>query len=312
MKTGSFRAWYRPKTILIVSDVSEHPAHTLQAITQLRATGARLFLLPLRRSGSERRSAEVGLSCLGFDHGSTVAEPSPDDTRRALLWAEILSDASILKSARLEQVPAITDSIHADIVVVVNPASASTRFSTASFEFDLLGSTPVPILVFGKYMDIGSWSSKVFRSVLLPITFGPGLAYQLRFACQFARRYQARLTVLHVFESRGANGAPWERTPVAVEGKLPLSELKREGILCPMEIAVCEGYPERAILRFNERKHHDLIIMGCPRQGALRGRFGHSVVRAVIAEARCPVLVIGRGIETYPVMAETESLLTRA
>jgi nucleotide-binding universal stress UspA family protein len=312
MKTGSFRAWYRPKTILVVSDVSEHPAHTLQAITQLRATGARLFLLPLRKSGYETRSAEGGLTCLVFDHGSDPAEPSPDDTRRALLWAEILSDATVLKSARLEQVPAITESIHADIVVVVSPDSSSTRFSTASFEFDLLGSVQAPILVFGKYMDISSWNSKTFRSVLLPITFGPGLACQFRFACRFASHYQARLTVLHVFESRGTNEHSWERTPVAVEARLPIPDLKREGILCPMEIAVCEGYPERAILRFNERKHHDLMIMGCPRAGTLRTRFGHSVVRGVIAEARCPVLVIGRGIETDPAIDEPESLLTRA
>jgi nucleotide-binding universal stress UspA family protein len=312
MKTGSFRAWYRPRTILVVSDVSEHPAHTLQAITQLRATGARLFLLPLRKSNYETRGAEGGLSYLVFNHESNLAEPSPDHTRRALLWAEILSDATVLKSAPLEQVAAIAESIHADIVVVVSPDSSSTRFSMASFEFDLLGSVQVPILIFGKYTDISSWSTKSFRSILLPITFGPGLASQFRFACQFARRYQARLTVLHVFESREPNGHSWERTPVAVEARLPISELKRERILCPMEIAVCEGYPERAILRFNERKHHDLIIMGCPRSEPLRRRFGHSVVRGVIAEARCPVLVIGGAVEAHPASAEPESLLTRA
>ena len=167
----------------MVSDVSEHPAHTLQAITQLRATGARLFLLPLRKSNYETRGAEGGLSYLVFNHESNLAEPSPDHTRRALLWAEILSDATVLKSAPLEQVAAIAESIHADIVVVVSPDSSSTRFSMASFEFDLLGSVQVPILIFGKYTDISSWSTKSFRSILLPITFGPGLASQFRFAC---------------------------------------------------------------------------------------------------------------------------------
>jgi hypothetical protein len=70
------------------------------------------------------------------------------------------------------------------------------------------------------------------------------------------------LTVLHVFENRETDEQPWARTPVAVEAKLPITELKHEGILCPMEISVCEGYPARQILNFLERKPHDLIIMG--------------------------------------------------
>src|SRR5579862_1381732 len=35
MKTHSFRAWYRPKKILIVSDMSEHPVRTLEVISKV-------------------------------------------------------------------------------------------------------------------------------------------------------------------------------------------------------------------------------------------------------------------------------------
>src|ERR1700751_2712506 len=79
MKTRSFRAWYRPKRILIVSDMSEHPVRTLEVISKVQATGAKLFLLPLQkppRGGV--RNAEFPY--LIFDKGSKSRAPDPDDT----------------------------------------------------------------------------------------------------------------------------------------------------------------------------------------------------------------------------------------
>jgi nucleotide-binding universal stress UspA family protein len=311
MKSHSFRAWYRPKTILIVSDMSEHPVRTLEVISKVQATGARLFLLPLQSSGDGIRNAESGCPYLVSDNGSKSPVPLPDDTRRALLWAEILSESVVLKSARFEQVPELAKSISADIVVLVAPDSSFTQCYPASFEIGLLASLDAPVLIFGKHSDLSSWDHNEFRTILLPTAFGPGLEHQLRFACRLAHHYHARLTVLHVFEGRGPHENPWERTPVAVESKLPIGDLKREGLLCPMEIAVCEGYPEQAILRFNERKHHDLIILGGPRPSSLR-RFGHSVVEGVMAQAHCPIVMIGQPVETGSAAIEQVSQMTSA
>jgi nucleotide-binding universal stress UspA family protein len=216
-----------------------------------------------------------------------------------------------LNSAQFEQVPALAESIDADIVVLVAPDSRFTQCFAASFDIGLLGSLEVPVLIFGKHMDLSSWAHNEFHSILLPVSFGPGLADQLRFACRLARHHHARLTVLHVFETRGPSGHPWERTPVAVENNLPLADLKREGILCPMEITVCEGYPEQAILRFNERKHHDLIVLGGPRPYALR-RFGHSIVEGVMAQAHCPIVMIGQPIEAGAATIESLSEISSA
>ena len=311
MKNRSFRAWYRPKTILIVSDMSEHPVRTLEVIGKVQATGARLFLLPLQKPRDGARPADGGLSCLVFDNGSKSPVPHPDDTRRGLLWAEILSESVVMKSAPFKQVPEIAEAIGADIVVLVAPDSRFTQCYTASFDIGLLRSVEVPVLIFGKHMDLSSWDHREFHSLLLPVSFGPGLEHQLRFGCRLANHYHARLTVLHVFETLGPNQRPWERTPVAVENNLPLADVKREGILCPMEIAVCEGYPEQAILRFNECKHHDLIILSGPRPNTPR-RFGHSIVEGVMAQAHCPIVMIGQPVETRAAMIESVSQITTA
>ena len=47
MKTNSLRRWSRPKVILIISMLTENPAHTLRVVSGLRTTAARLFLVQL-------------------------------------------------------------------------------------------------------------------------------------------------------------------------------------------------------------------------------------------------------------------------
>jgi hypothetical protein len=63
-----------------------------------------------------------------------------------------------------------------------------------------------------------------------------------------------------------------------------------------MEIVISEGFPERKIVAFNEQKPHDLIIMRGLRRLDYSHALGHSVKEEVIAEASCPVLVLGGAI----------------
>jgi len=154
--------------------------------------------------------------------------------------------------------------------------------------------------------------SPSFDRILLATDFSSASRSAFYTALEVSTLVHGSLLVLHVFENRETDGQPWARTPVAVEAKLPVTELKHEGILCPMEIAVCEGYPARQILNFHERKPHDLIIMGGRHhRDSVRGP-GHGVAEAVIAEARCPVLIFGGAIESVPASMESDSQLTLA
>jgi nucleotide-binding universal stress UspA family protein len=294
MKSNSLRRWSRPKTILVVSDFSESPAHTLQVISAMRISGAKVVLvqLPFPAHAIWREGREL--------HGAPPANVPYRFTKatdQAFLWAEILSEVTVMRNTPIERISSLADSLAAEMVVLTKADIGRISFRKGTgLETDLFGSLEVPVLICGARSDMSSWNPHAAGKILVPVSFRPGIGLQMRFACRYARRHHGRVTVLHVFEKGNPISQPWERTPVTVEAQLPIAELKREGIMCPLEIAVCEGYADRKILAFNEQKPHDLIIMGGPRGRDSLQTFGRSVTEEVIAEARCPVLILGDAI----------------
>jgi nucleotide-binding universal stress UspA family protein len=199
----------------------------------------------------------------------------------------------------------LADSLGVDLVVLTSPEIGQIRLGLGNqIDRNLFGSLRMPALICSVRMNTTAWTAREFRRILLPIDFGSDLAFQMRFACRFARRHHGRITVLHVFENDETAGQSWERTLVAVEARLPIAELKQEGILCPLEIAVCSGYPARKILAYNEQRPHDLIVMGDRRRMSSIRKGGFNVAGTVCAEARCPVLMLGDAIDTAPELKE--------
>lgn len=295
MKSNFLRNWSRPKTILVVSDPSESPARTLQVISAIRTSGAKVVLVQLSYPAST--AWQQGRKLHIPPAGGSVPYGFTKSTDQAFLWAEILSEVTVLRDTPIERIASLTESLGAEMVVLTEAGIGRVSFRAADgLETDLFGSLEVPTMVCGARSDMSSWDAHVIRKILVPVSLRLGLEVQMRFACRFARRHHGRITVLHVFEKGDAINEPWERTPLAVGAKLPIAELKQEGIMCPLEIAVSEGYPDRKILSFNERKPHDLIIMGGPGRKDSLQVFGRSVTEAVIAEARCPVLILGGAI----------------
>ena len=131
------------------------------------------------------------------------------------------------------------------------------------------------------------------KRLLCAVDFSECSRHALDEAIAVAHLYDASITVLHVFPNLNGGLHAWERTREAVETRLPISELKQEGILCPIEIVISEGYADRKILAFNEQRPHNLIVMGGPEGRGFPKRYGYSVTESVIASARCPVLVLG-------------------
>lgn len=315
MNINSLRKWSRPKVVLVISTLTESPAHTLRVISGLRSTGARLFLVQLSAARHILYPTDRNVPFLLAAAPKSFDRGLDSGFSQEFLWAEILSEVTVLKNTPVERIPALADSLGADLAVLTTPEIGRVPFRRdGNVDVDLFGSLAVPIWIFGVGMKMtSSWDARQVHKILVPITFGPELGTQLRFACRFARRHRGRLTVLHVFEDQTSNIHPWEQTPVAVEAKLPISELKEEGIMCSMEVVVSEGHPDRKILAFNERKPHDLILMGGPGKRSPLQAFPRGVTEAVITEAQCPVLILGELImRASSVAAEPDSELSRA
>jgi nucleotide-binding universal stress UspA family protein len=304
MKTNSLRKWSRPKVILVVTTLTESPAHIFRVVSGLKRTGVRLFLVQLPVRAHKMCSPNSSFPSL------LSAAPRSFDRHAgngAFLWAEILSEVTVLKNIPIDRIPVFAESLGADWVVLTAPETGRIQFrSNSTRSGDLFESLPIPVMICGPQMrQTRSWDGRELRKILVPITFGPDLPLQIRFACRFAKRHHGRLTVFHTFESPLASSRYWERTPLVVEQRLPISELKNEGIMCPMEIAIAEGYPDRQILSFNERKPHDLILMGGPRRRHPLQTIAHSVAEQVIAGSQCPVFLLGSAL------ASASSDLTR-
>jgi hypothetical protein len=226
---------------------------------------------------------------------------------QAFLWAEILSEVTVLKDTPKERIPALIDCLAADMGVLTTPDMGLSHSGYGrSLAVDWFSSLHVPILIFN-VLNRTRWAGNEFRRILVPITSETDLGLQIRFACRFAKRHHGRLTVLRVFDGPGIDEDHPERTPDAVRARLPISELKREGILCPMEIAVSEGFPGRAILDFNHKKPHDLVIMEGSRRGTLDHGSGFGNLHTVTTDASCPVLVLGRGMYSAAESADSIS-----
>jgi nucleotide-binding universal stress UspA family protein len=119
------------------------------------------------------------------------------------------------------------------------------------------------------------------------------------FAASLAARYEAKVTVLHVFTPLpGHLGEPnYSRAlhQTLEEAKSLVADVAkrlREMRVAQVETDVIEGAAIGAILRVAETRQPDLIVMGARGLGTWKGIILGSVSMAVTQRAECPVLIV--------------------
>lgn len=137
--------------------------------------------------------------------------------------------------------------------------------------------------------------------ILFPTDFSSFSGHALRHALALARRFKARLKVVHVIPQVLPSGdsdyfaAPWIVTP---ETRQQVDEAMRR-FLGPAREAridyqteVCEGDPWREIVALAEAMPADLVVMGTHGRGGLEHLFLGSVAEKLIRRLPCPVLTV--------------------
>jgi nucleotide-binding universal stress UspA family protein len=138
--------------------------------------------------------------------------------------------------------------------------------------------------------------------ILYPTDFSEGSSYTLKYAVDFAEKYNAKLYILHVIYDMA----------MATESHIPhisSDELYKEmkqwaekeiDSCCVEEIRhvkdvqkeVLKGVPYEEIIKFAEKENIDLIVIGTlGRSGLERFIFGSTAER-VVRRAPCPVLTV--------------------
>jgi len=140
----------------------------------------------------------------------------------------------------------------------------------------------------------------MFRSILLPTD---GSQYSLeagKYAIDIARHYGSRLLIVYVVPVSVAyvlslRGKLEQTQELFKEGERSVEAIKK---MCDeskvlSETRVVEGDPALEILRIAEAEAIDLLVVGARRKGRAAAFTVGSVSDVILAEAPCPVMVVG-------------------
>lgn len=140
-----------------------------------------------------------------------------------------------------------------------------------------------------------------FRSILVPTDFSPQATAALEAATELGRRFESKLTLLHVYAAPGlvmpegfvALGPAELRGLLdAIEKSLTELRVKTEAPGRTVETHALQGKPAHDICQFALEHGHDLIVMGTHGRTGLSRFLMGSVAERVVREAPCPVLVV--------------------
>jgi nucleotide-binding universal stress UspA family protein len=144
-----------------------------------------------------------------------------------------------------------------------------------------------------------------FKNILLATDFSKVSQHALLHALATAKRFDARLTVVHVAPPESQVPIPMEPVPVELDwhkkrGAEGLAHL--EGFeplhMYPHETVLKQGNPWPEISALIEERNFDLIVLGTHGRGILATLFLGSVAEQVLRHAPCPVMTIGPDVRT--------------
>ncbi len=141
-----------------------------------------------------------------------------------------------------------------------------------------------------------------FTKILVPTDFSPNAKEAARMAIDVAKRYDASLCFIHVFQSVAyilpegfvAQNAVQLTDIIDELGKLVRSEkadAERSGIK-RVEADLVEGVPATEIVRYAKEKRCDLIVMGTHGRTGITHALMGSIAEKVVRTAECPVLTL--------------------
>jgi nucleotide-binding universal stress UspA family protein len=145
-----------------------------------------------------------------------------------------------------------------------------------------------------------------WRKICCAVDFSESSGLAVNEAADLAKRFQAELTVLHVYEAPAAAAAALE-VPLLEHVQRAAGEAERKLAECRSSVeqkvsravlsAMPQGGAAAEILRFAREGSFDLLVVGTHGRKGIQHLMLGSVAERVVREADCPVLVV-RGRRT--------------
>lgn len=130
------------------------------------------------------------------------------------------------------------------------------------------------------------------KVILHPTDFSPIAACALPYAIEFARRYSARLELLHVIELPYSAISQAEEAVASAEATLRglIPEDQREGLTVVTTVVRGKAFVE--IIRHARECRADMVIMATHGHSGLEYALLGSTTEKVVRKAPCPILTI--------------------
>ena len=144
-----------------------------------------------------------------------------------------------------------------------------------------------------------------FKNILIATDFSEVSQHALLHALAMAKRFDAKLTVVHVAPPEAQTPIPMEPVPVELDwqkkrGAQGLARL--EGFealhMFPHDTVLKQGSPWPEIRDLIEQRGIDLIVLGTHGRGLIGTLLLGSTAQRVLRHATCPVLTVGPDVLT--------------
>jgi nucleotide-binding universal stress UspA family protein len=137
----------------------------------------------------------------------------------------------------------------------------------------------------------------MIRTILVAVDGSAHASAALDFAIDLARRYDARLILVHAFPHvSDLLGTPHYdhllNARMLIGQRLLEAARTQVGDAAPTDVQLVEGPPAAAILRVAAEEACDMIAVGSRGHGQLAGLVLGSVSAVVAQQAECPVVIV--------------------
>jgi nucleotide-binding universal stress UspA family protein len=155
------------------------------------------------------------------------------------------------------------------------------------------------------------------KHVLVPVDFSPPSTLAVNHGVSLARKFRAKLTLLHVIEPATALTYTFPtESEKALEARFERAERMLAAMLGPedqddlnLRISVTIGGIEPEIITAIHETHADIVVMGTHGRGLLRRCLTGSVTQALLRKVDVPILTVchvGRPLEFKKILFATD------
>ncbi len=286
------------KRILVATDFSQFSAAAVQYAASLaRRYSAKLYLLTVVETTPFYLADPSALSqAIDLAREDTLRLQSELSKEKYVSGIE--TQAVVRSGDVLEEILQVTESEHIDLIGVgTHGRTGASRLLLGSVAQRVFQQSFVPVMLVGPHLN-SKWSQAA-KHILFPTDLSAAANYALPWALSLARKYNAKLTAIHVMPPlSGGTLGKLDHAHGAVQQSIRELFAASEDVL--PEIAILRGSPAKQILSFAKERKCDRIVFGIRRQHNTLERLSSSIAYEILRSATAPILSVreGAGSET--------------